>query len=161
MQALTFEQLCQDYYARVARLVYLIVGDQHEAEDLSQETFARAYERWRHVSDMDSPAAWLYRVAVNLAISHQRRYNRRPRATRLDVTTAPPEVADPELAAALRAISPSQRAAVVCRFYLDMSIEEAAAVLDKKPGTIRALTSQGTSRLRAILGADFMEVRDE
>ena len=63
--------------------------------------------------------------------------------------------------AALASLAPAQRAAVVLRFYLDMSIEDTAKALRKRPGTVRALTAQGIARLRDRLGEGWMEVRDE
>lgn len=157
----TFEGLCEAHYARVARTAYLITGDRQEALDLTQETFARAYEHWRKVSTMSNPEGWLYRVATNLAISSRRRLGRRSFPSRGVARLTDPEPADPRLADALRALTPAQRGAVVCRYYLDMSVEDTARTLGKKPGTVRALTSQATSRLRESLGAHFMEVEDE
>jgi RNA polymerase sigma factor (sigma-70 family) len=157
----TFGELCEEHYERVARTAYLITGDRQEALDLAQETFARAYEHWRSVSAMSNPEGWLYRVVTNLAISSRRRVNRRvPRQT-IAAPATMPEPLDPELTGAMRSLTPAQRAAVVCRFYLDMSVEEAARVLDKKPGTVRALTSQAIARLRESLGTESMEVGDE
>jgi DNA-directed RNA polymerase specialized sigma24 family protein len=49
----------------------------------------------------------------------------------------------------------------VLRFYADRSIEDVAEALGKRPGTIRALTSQGVARLRTLLHEEFEEVRDE
>jgi DNA-directed RNA polymerase specialized sigma24 family protein len=78
-----------------------------------------------------------------------------------DRSVEPEPSSDPALADALRRLAPAQRAAVVLRFYLDMSVEAAAQALGKKPGTIRALTSQGIARLREDLGSEWMEEADE
>jgi hypothetical protein len=111
----------------VVRGAYLITGDREEAADVAQEAFARAYERWRTVSRLDRPGAWVQRVATNLAISWRRR--QRVRARFRDAgptpTRAEPDV-DTDLMAALRSLSPSQRAAVVLRFFADQSVEETA-----------------------------------
>ena len=157
----TFEGLCEEHYERLARTAYLITGDRQEALDLTQETLARAYERWRSVSAMSNPEGWLYRVVTNLAISSRRRSNRRPTKVMMTAPATVPEPLDLELTHALQTLTPAQRAAVVCRFYLDMSVEEAAHALEKKPGTVRALTSQAIARLRESLGSEFMEVGDE
>jgi RNA polymerase sigma factor (sigma-70 family) len=63
-----------------------------------------------------------------------------------------------ELLAALRELSPAQRAVVVLRYYTDQSIEDVAQILGKRPGTVRALASQGLSRLRVSLSG---KVNDE
>src|SRR4029079_12753434 len=67
---------------------------------------------------------------------------------------APGARADPALAQALRRLSPAQRAAIVSRFYLDLSVDDSAQILGKRPGTVRALTAQGVARLREELGPD-------
>jgi len=56
-----FEQLCRDEYPRLVRTAYLITGDREESLDIAQEALARAYERWRTVSTLDRPGAWLQR----------------------------------------------------------------------------------------------------
>ena len=68
-----FERFVRDQYASVVRTAYLITGDSQEAVDIAQETFARAFERWKTVSALDRPEAWLHRVAGNLAVSWWRR----------------------------------------------------------------------------------------
>jgi RNA polymerase sigma factor (sigma-70 family) len=60
---------------------------------------------------------------------------------------------------ALRSLTPSQRAAVTLRYYADWSVDEVARALGKRPGTVRALTSQAFTRLRALLQDE--EVDDE
>jgi RNA polymerase sigma factor (sigma-70 family) len=149
-----FELLWQTEYLRIVRAAYLITGDREEALDVSQEAFARAYERWRTVSRLDRPGAWVQRVAVNLAISWRRRQRirtRKPVATGSESTVALPEPLEAEVLAALRSLSPSQRSAVVLRYYADWSIEDVARCLRKRPGTVRALSAQGLARLRATL----------
>src|ERR1051325_6008772 len=91
-----FERLCRDEYARVVRTAYLITGDREEALDVAQEAFARAYERWRTVSRVDRPGAWVTRVAANLAISWRRRQSLRRREPSTDLvrTAADPEPRD-------------------------------------------------------------------
>jgi RNA polymerase sigma-70 factor (ECF subfamily) len=157
-----FEQLCRDHFANVTRTAYLITGDLAEAADIAQEAFARAFERWTTVSALDRPEAWVHRVAANLAVSWWRRLRvRRSRPLPEAGVVPPPEPPDPALMAALRELSPAQRTAVVLRFYADRSIEDVAEALGKRPGTVRALTSQGVARLRALLHEEFEEVRDE
>ena len=148
-----FETLWREEYARVFRTAFLVTGDGQEAADVTQEAFARAYERWRTVSHAERPGAWVQRVAVNLALTWRRRQRLRDRES---LTAAPypseePTLPDPELFAALRALPPQQRAAVVLRHWADLSIEETARTLGKRPGTVKALTSQGLAKLRDLL----------
>lgn len=148
-----FEDLCRKEYPAVVRTAYLITGDREEAADVAQEAFARAYQRWRQVSKLDRPAAWLQRVAANLSISWRRRHRYEERVANL---AEPREEPSPDEAImvmeALQFLTPAQRAAVVLRYYADQSVEHTARALGKRPGTIRALTSQGVARLREFLG---------
>jgi RNA polymerase sigma-70 factor (sigma-E family) len=158
-----FEELYREAFADLFRTVYLIVGERQEALDLTQETFARAFERWRSVRSLNHPEAWLQRVAVNLAISWHRRRRRRGRLPEPREVPAFHEVAavDPDLAASIRALTPAQRAVVVLRFYADRSVDEVASTLGKRPGTVRALTAQALARLRVSVGEEAEEVEDE
>ena len=160
MERSGFEELTCRHYNEVARVAFLLTGDRQEALDVAQETFARAYERWGSVSTMDNQVGWLIRVATNLSLSHRRRIRRTVRQfpTPRAVDDSP---SDPSLGRALSELTPAQRAALVLRFYLDLSIAETAEVLGNRPGTIRALTAQGTARLRSRLGDAWLEVRDE
>jgi RNA polymerase sigma factor (sigma-70 family) len=148
-----FERLCRDEYASVTRTAYLITGDREEAVDIAQEALARAYERWRVVSQLDRPGAWLQRVAGNLAISWRRRQRYASRSA-MEIADRPDRLApdsDLELMEALQFLTPAQRAVVVLRYYADQPIDRVARALDKQPGTVRALASQGLARMREFL----------
>lgn len=155
-----FEQLCRDEYAGLVRTAYLITGDHEESLDVAQEALARAYERWRSISQFDRPGAWVNRVAVNLAISWRRRQKVRltKNVVSAKASTSGPEPPDTELLSALRLLTPAQRAVVVLRYYADQPIEHVAQTLGKRPGTVRALSAQGVARLRASLSG---KVNDE
>ena len=72
----TFEEFFRIEYPRLAKAILLVTGDASEAEVLVQEAMARVLERWERVQGMQFPAAYVYRVAVNL---HRRRLRRRVR----------------------------------------------------------------------------------
>lgn len=150
-----FDRLCRDEYANLVRTAYLVTGDREEAADLAQEALARAFERWRVVSGLDRPGAWLQRVTANLAISWRRRQRFRSFGPVRDrAEESPSASADVDLMHALSFLTPAQRAAVVLRYYADQSVDQVARALGKRPGTVRALTSQGLSRLREFLGEE-------
>ena len=160
METADFEAICETTYEPVANAAFLIVGDRQEAMDIAQEAFSRALERWPQVQQMSNPQGWIYRVAVNLALSHKRRLRRF--ATHVPDSAEPAqELTDPVLHGALMRLPSAQRAAVVLRFYLDLSIDETASVLRKRPGTVRASTAQGIARLRRELGPEWLEEDDE
>jgi RNA polymerase sigma-70 factor (sigma-E family) len=156
-----FEQFCREEYGAVVRTAYLITGDREEAVDVAQEAFARAYERWRTVRAMKRPGGWVQRVAANLSLSWRRRRAVRARPWPAEPNTEPTRFTpqDPEIIQAVLSLPQAQRAAVVLRYFADQSVEEVARALGKKPGTIRALTSQGVARLRQFLPVE--EVHDE
>jgi RNA polymerase sigma-70 factor (ECF subfamily) len=156
-----FEELCELSYTRVAKAAFLILGDRQEALDVAQEAFSRALERWEEVGSMENPEGWIYRVAVNLSLSTRRRAVRWVKGRIPDRPALEPEPSDPALAQALSRLTPAQRAAVVLRFYSDLSIADTALALNKRPGTVRALTAQGVSRLRDDLGPTWLEEHDE
>lgn len=154
-----FEGFCRAEYAPVVRLAFWMTGDRQEALDLAQEAFARAYERWRRVSKMDRPEAWVQRVTVNLALSARRRQRLLPRlrAQAKERVMPESEVPDPRpcagAALAHTCTACGDRASVL----RDRSVEETAHDLGKRPGTVRALTSQGLARLRKALSMEGVE----
>jgi RNA polymerase sigma factor (sigma-70 family) len=103
------------------RVAYRLLGDRHDAEDVAQETMARALVRWSRVEEY--APAWVAKVAANLAIGQLRRAR---------LVVAPPAAEDPngvertELVRVLRAIPRRQREVVVLRYLLDLSEAEVA-----------------------------------
>jgi RNA polymerase sigma-70 factor (ECF subfamily) len=91
------------YTASYTRLLWELFaatgGDLHEAEDALQEAYARAALRWRRIRAYDRPAAWVRRVALNLAASAARRTRRRAAVLLRLTPPAPPATATSELSA--------------------------------------------------------------
>src|SRR5580692_6415236 len=73
------ESLCREQWPRLVGIMSLHTGDAALAEDLAQEALARLCRDWSWVQDLDNPAAWTVRVALNLARSHWRRVQVRRR----------------------------------------------------------------------------------
>jgi RNA polymerase sigma-70 factor (ECF subfamily) len=149
------ERFCREFSPALVGVLTLHCGDRAVAEDLAQEALARAWERWDEVQHMSNPQGWVYRVAVNLATSRVRRRRiERAAHRRLD----PPEPRDERVAErvalrdALASLAPRQRAAVVLRYYADLSVADTADALGCAEGTVKALTHQGVSALRGRLG---------
>lgn len=155
----------QDLYVRHApgglRLAYLLTGDRTLAEDLVQEAFARLIGRLRHLRDPNAFDAYLRRTILNLSRSHFRHRAVERAFVEREGPRAVPPPRDPDLATyeamrrALLALPERQRAAIVLRFYEDLTEREAADVLRCRPGTIRSLVSRGMASLRSdIRGGD-------
>jgi RNA polymerase sigma-70 factor (ECF subfamily) len=151
-----FEALWREQFASVARAATGITGNVDDGAEVAQEAFARAYQHWAKVSGLDRPEAWVHRVAVHVAISHLRRAHRRVVPARPPIFE-PPDAPDDDLLRALRGLTPAQRAVVVLRFYLDLSVDDVAKTMRKRPGTVRALTHQGMERLRASLRKERLD----
>jgi RNA polymerase sigma-70 factor (sigma-E family) len=149
-----------ELYARHApegiRLAFLLTGDRALAEDLVQEAFARLVGRLRHLRDLSAFSAYLRRTIVNLSTSHFRR--RRVERSYLERSamaqesqTNPNEELDATMHEALLRLPERQRAAIVLRFYEDLSDVRTAEVLRCSPGTVRSLVSRGMTTLRSEL----------
>jgi RNA polymerase sigma-70 factor (sigma-E family) len=138
------------------RLAFLLTGDRALAEDLVQEAFARLVGRLRHVRDPGAFGAYLRRTIVNLATSHFRRrgveraYLERS-AMALEAKTNPNEELDATMHDALLRLPQRQRAAIVLRFYEDLSDVQTAEILRCSTGTARSLVSRAMKTLRSDL----------
>jgi RNA polymerase sigma-70 factor, ECF subfamily len=150
-----FEDLVDAQHANLYGALCLITRDRAEAEDVTQEAFLRVWERWDRVGEMDDPAGYLFRTAINC---WRKRRRRTAVAVRRAMRLAPPrdELAEVEareaIVRALATLTPRQRAAIVLVDLLDHSSEEAATLLGVKPSTVRVLVSQGRATLKRNAG---------
>ncbi|MBO9520064.1 MAG: SigE family RNA polymerase sigma factor [Nocardioidaceae bacterium] len=140
------------------RTAHLLVGERGLAEDLVQTALAKTYLSWGRIRDRGAAGVYARTVLINTATSWFRRHAwRREVATgELPDRVAPATSPDrPDLAAALRALPPRQRAVVVLRFYEDLSVEQTAQALRITPGTVKSQTSHALAKLRTELGETF------
>ena len=139
------------------RLAFLLAGDHHTAEDLYQETMVKAHKQWHRVAAADQPNAYVKRIMVNTFTSSRR--SRSSSEVTTDLSTHDGEGVAPDLASdvverdamwtLLLALQPAERAALVLRYYEDLSDRESADLLGCRPSTVRATTSSALARLRA------------
>lgn len=149
-----FTAFVRESGAALTRTAFFLTGDRHLAEDLVQTALAQTYVHWRRV---DEPAAYARRVLVNANASWWRRRSATevpvdvtPDAALPDTTAA---VAEREpIVAALRLLPAKQRAAVVLRYYADLSEAATADALGCSVGSVKQHTARGLDRLRALLG---------
>jgi RNA polymerase sigma factor (sigma-70 family) len=158
----TWEQVVQQHSARVYRLAYRLSGNAQDAEDLTQETFVRVF---RSLADYTPGTfeGWLHRITTNLFLDLVRRRQRirfdaLPEDTeRLPGAAPSPEQVyadthlDPQVQAALDALSPEFRVAVVLCDIEGLTYEEIAATLGIKLGTVRSRIHRGRVQLREAL----------
>jgi RNA polymerase sigma-70 factor (ECF subfamily) len=155
------EQFCARVSPRLVGALVLECHDQSTAEDIAQEALARAWERWNEVSKMESPDGWVFRVAFNLVSSH---HHRRSIARRVAAKLDRDPVEHPEdvasrvaLAEALRDLPDRQRQAIILRYYVQLSVKEAAKAMDCAEGTVKALCHQAVAGLRDRLDVSVSE----
>lgn len=136
----------------LVRLAYGLTGDRWTAEDVAQATLARAYVAWRRVRRADDPDAYLRRILVNTSNRRFRRRRVTEHAGDLPETAvdgpADQVHARAALLAALKQLPPRQRAAVVLRYWEDLTDAQIGAILGCSPGTVRSQLSRALAKLR-------------
>ena len=142
-----------------------LVGNRHDAEEIAQEAYLRAYRALQgypaqRIRELN-PGAWMWTIAANLCRNHHRTRSRRPLTTDSDVEPADhapgPEASAVErsqeewLATELSQLTWPMRAAVVLHHVVGLSYEEVAAALGRPVGTVKADAHRGLARLRTRL----------
>jgi RNA polymerase sigma-70 factor (ECF subfamily) len=146
-----------DFYGatarRLVRYAYALTGNISDAQDIAQETFARAWQRWDSVRGMDSPEAWVRRVATNLATSRFRRDRTARAAAPYLIAADVPEISPDTVAliAALRTLPERQRVVVVLYYLADLPVGQIAAELRCPVGSVKAWLFRGRQALAAAL----------
>jgi RNA polymerase sigma-70 factor, ECF subfamily len=153
-----FDEFYSASFQRVSVQLYAMIGNWDEAQECTQEAYARA---WSHRKTLDSsryPEAWVRTTAYRLAVSRWRRKGRErrdpDRALHQEQTVAAPGPAHVAVVEALKQIPEAQRRAVVLHHLCDMPVEEVAAEVGAPTGTVKARLSRGRAALRGLLG-DF------
>ncbi len=149
------------------RAAYLMVGDHALAEDLLQEALTKTYVAWPRLRDINKAEAYTRKAITTTAISWWRRKAWKNEKPRDDV----PDIAHPGqvehlaerdwLWQELQNLAPKQRAAIVLRYYEDLTEAQTAEALGVSVGTVKSQVSDGLKRLRSILGADVVLVANE
>ncbi|MCH1866384.1 SigE family RNA polymerase sigma factor [Nocardioides sp. CFH 31398] len=133
------------------RLAYLLTGSRADAEDVVQDVLVRALPRWEGIAAADDVDAYVRRMVVNAHTSWWRRWRKRetPVEQVRDRAVEEARLRDDDLWRACLALPADQRAAVVLRFYEDLSYAEIAALTGVREGTVRSRVSRGLAVLRA------------
>lgn len=152
------DAFCRDIWPRLAASFAYYCHDRTVGEEIAQEALARVCARWGHVARLDAPEAWAFRAGLNLARSRGRRKQAEQRALARLRSVAPSAPGSDADAIAVRdavaALPERQRAAIVLRYFADLSVDQAATAMRCAPGTVKSLTSQAMERLRAALAVD-------
>lgn len=145
---------------RVRRTAYLVCGDWHRADDLTQIAFVKLYGAWERIRDYAALDAYVRSCLMRAAIDESRRPWRREHVTD-EVPDGPTASAEDDLAdlvadrdlvrSALRRVPRGQRAMVVLRFYEGLSVSDVARAMDCSEGNVKSQTARGLAALRTAL----------
>jgi RNA polymerase sigma-70 factor (sigma-E family) len=144
------------------RLAFLLTGDQHAAEDIVQDAFIRLFGRFQELRSPDAFEVYLRRTVVNLSRDRFRRLRlERDYVAREGDSSfrqaVTPQIEERQLIRdALRSLPHRQRAALVLRFYADLSEQQTADVLQCSVAAVKSLVSRATTSLRERMRGEFL-----
>jgi RNA polymerase sigma-70 factor (sigma-E family) len=170
----SFDEYVEEHGRALERYAFVLTGRAADAQDLVQNALIKAYRRWRRVSALDHPDAYVRRILTNCYLDQRRRRSNteRPTATLPDAPRGyafidPHSVADPAegivsrdaIVIALQTLSPHQRTVVVLRHFLGLDDAAIATELGCGEATVRSHASRGLDRLRAALASEPAPIR--
>ncbi len=161
-----WEPLMLAHQEPVFRLAYLFLGDPDDAEDITQETFLRAYRSLKRFDATRPLRPWLLSIAANLARNRHRSTARYLAALARSFRAEHPESNDIEehalldmdadqLWQAVRLLTADDQQIIYLRFFLDLTTAETSQALDVAEGTVKSRLSRAVNRLRTIIKTDF------
>jgi RNA polymerase sigma-70 factor (sigma-E family) len=161
-----FREFAAGFTSTLLRAAYLLLGDRDAAEDAAQTVLFRTLRRWDRARA--APEAYSRRVLLNVCRDQWRDLRRHPRSAldnphaTLEVGASPVESVAQRLALqdGLAALASQQREVLVLRFFLDLSVQQTARLLDVPEGTVKSATSRGLAALRVLLCEQPLEVPD-
>jgi RNA polymerase sigma-70 factor (sigma-E family) len=145
---------------RLRRAAYLLCGDWHRADDITQATLTSVYLNWRTASRADNVDAYVHRALVRRYLGERRLRWARVVLGDIPEHTATSTPADhnlavrDELGAALQTLPKGRRAVIVLRYIEGLSVEETAAALGCSTGNVKSQSSRGLSALRELLSKE-------
>jgi RNA polymerase sigma-70 factor (sigma-E family) len=155
-----FVEFAEAASPRLRRTAFLLCGDWHAAEDLVQSALAKVYVSWRKIRRQEAVHSYATRTLLNCYLADRRL--KRPVEVLSDqlperVVAAPAPETRLVLLAALAGLPPKARAVVVLRYWMDLSVEEVAAVLGCSASNVRSQSTRALSKLRVVLGDALSE----
>ena len=156
-----FAMLYEEHFDKIYRYVTLKIGDQAEAEDLTQQVFLKALQsissfRWKGIPF----SAWLFRIAHNQVVDYfrkKKRYATAPLHESLAGNGIDPQLAAEQnldieqLLSATKRLTGAQREVISLRFSGELSIDEVAKIMGKSQGAVKALQHSAIVALRKAL----------
>jgi RNA polymerase sigma-70 factor, ECF subfamily len=153
-----FERLYQASYGKIVGTVTAMLGDRAAAEDCVQDAFERAYKKWATWEPLAPAEAWVHRIAINAAVSYQRKMKIREVGEVIRRIGRPGNAPDPQvlvenrdIANALAQLPPKQAAAIVLRHYHGYTNRAIAEALGIPERTVASRLAVAKARLREML----------
>lgn len=166
-----FQRLVERYKKKIYFLAYDILGDHHEAEDISQEVFIKVFRSLRNFRRDAKMSSWIYQITANTCIDALRKKKSKPQVNLEDFNHVSLQdnlagggnrVQNPEFSAeasimqhkiqnALHKVTPKERTVFVMRHYNDLKIKEIAETLQVSSGTVKSLLFRALKKLRKEL----------
>lgn len=152
-----FDDFFRNYFDKVVRAAALVAGDAGTGQERAQDAFVRLYERWDSMESDDHARNFVFKVAINLARSHVRKYLRLVPSGLHHADALADENRQPpdewfEVVRALQALPARQRACVVLVDYADMDAASVARTLHIGTNTVRVHLMRGRQALRQHFG---------
>jgi RNA polymerase sigma factor (sigma-70 family) len=149
-----FIRLWRETHQMVYRVARVLTGGREQAEDVVSGTFEIVYVKWEKVVTSPAPVGWVLKTARNLCIDEWRKWASHWVDLPVEdfIASAHMDVpADPQLAAALRHLTPRQREVLAWRYLADLSRDEIAQLLEIDVDTVAEHLKRGLHKLRVLL----------
>jgi RNA polymerase sigma-70 factor, ECF subfamily len=159
--AAAYEQLVRQHQEAVFRLAYLFLGSVEDAEDTAQDVFVRAYRTLERFDDSRPFRPWLLAITANTARNRYRAFKRYAAVLRRLIV---PEATHPDMDSgleaqalwqAVRRLSAADQEVIYLRYFLQLSVSEAAQAMNVEEGTVKSRLSRALGRLRDVIERDF------
>jgi len=153
--------LYEEYYDKIARYVFIHIGNREEAEDIAGEVFLKALKSLKSYREQGVPMqGWLFRIAHNLTVDYLRKADRR-RTVPIDsvvlvgndtpIGTAEIHIDLERVTEAMKRLTTEQREVINLRFFGGLTSREVGGVLGKGDGAVREMQRAAIEKLRGIL----------
>jgi len=158
-----FQDYARSRLDRLRRTAYLLCGNWHTADDLTSIVLSKLYRKWRRISTLDEPDAYVRKMLLRAWLDELRRPWRRERATATPPDRPDESAADPTermaLLSLLNELPPRRRAVIVLRYFNDLSVEDTAEALGCSTGTVKSQTARALDSLRERLSPRLAAAR--